>query len=288
MLLQEMSGSQDERERKTKNQNEISTTSTLVQRLLDDDALALPRSPRSGPASRQLTRDENNRGNVSSSKDDDDQTEDNGHLHGQTRGRRESAAQRAHPGLWSPVHRGRSGEAGSPTSPGWMTGEEEEEVYQMLRVFFNQYVAFSFFQLACVLSIVVIDVGSLSGLVIESATGESWFSELDLLTLFMFTMEVAVNIFTFGKRFFHSLFHKLDLFIVLFSDVVYFLVYCTSLFDEKSVTRTEVSVDITRSVLRVIRLVVVVVRLNDAFTGPMETLHRRVKAVHRANSKLIG
>lgn len=181
-----------------------------------------------------------------------------------------------------------------PLSPGphpELTPEEEEEqVYQMLRVFFNQYVAFSFVQLAMVLSIVVVDCGSLSGLVTISARGEQWFSQLDVLTLMFFTMEVAVNIMTFGVRFFHSFFHKVDFAIVILSDLVYFLIYSSILAvtSQTSVERTEVTMDILRSILRVVRLAVVVVRLNDAFAGPMETLHRRMKAVHRANSKLVG
>eukprot|EP00391_Amoebophrya_sp_Ameob2_P014007 CAMPEP_0178998450 /NCGR_PEP_ID=MMETSP0795-20121207/9518_1 /TAXON_ID=88552 /ORGANISM="Amoebophrya sp., Strain Ameob2" /LENGTH=323 /DNA_ID=CAMNT_0020691127 /DNA_START=448 /DNA_END=1419 /DNA_ORIENTATION=- len=181
-----------------------------------------------------------------------------------------------------------------PLSPGphpeLSCEEEEEQVYQMLRVFFNQYVAFSFVQLAMVLSIVVVDCGSLSGLVTISARGEQWFSQLDVLTLMFFTMEVAVNIMTFGARFFHSFFHKVDFAIVILSDLVYFLIYSSILAvtSQTSVERTEVTMDILRSILRVVRLAVVVVRLNDAFAGPMETLHRRMKAVHRANSKLVG
>ena len=97
---------------------------------------------------------------------------------------------------------------------------------------------------------------------------------------------MVVNIFTYGGHFFTSRIHIIDFIIVAITDGFYFVEYCTDIFEEEAVQHYQVVVDIIRSALRMVRLIVVVVRLNDAFTGPMESLHKRMRAVHRANSKL--
>lgn len=162
------------------------------------------------------------------------------------------------------------------TTPFLSQSSEDSELFLHLKCFFNQYVAVSSLQLLLVLSIVTIDLSSLSGLIkIQPGVGQEWFEFLDFTTLVLFTLEVLVNLGTFGvKRYLMaSATHRMDLIIVILSDLTYFFTYSwDGSADSKKV---EIGADAVRSVLRMIRLAIVIVRLNDVLSGPVDEISAR-------------